>query len=44
MSGEPDFTQDGRDRDLGFDINRVDYEWIAKTSNVKELKAAYKAL
>lgn len=28
----------------GFDLNKVDYEWIEKNSNVKELKAAYDAL
>ena len=28
----------------GFDLNKVDYDWIEKTNNVKELKAAYDAL
>lgn len=28
----------------GFDLNKIDYDWIAKSSNVKELKAAYDAL
>ena len=27
-----------------FDINKVDYDWVKKTNNVKELKAAYEAL
>ena len=28
----------------GFDLNKVDYDWIEKTSNIKELKAAFDAL
>jgi len=35
---------DPRDRKIDFDLNKVDYDWIAKTSNVKELKGAYEAL
>ena len=27
-----------------FDLNKVDYKWIEKTNNVKELKAAYHEL
>ena len=27
-----------------FDINRVDYDWLKKTKNLKDLKAAYKEL
>lgn len=27
-----------------FDLNKIDYEWIAQSSNVKELKQAYEAL
>jgi len=35
---------ENRDREPEFDINRVDYQWIEKTRNIKELKAAYKEL
>ena len=27
-----------------FDLNKVDYNWIEKTSNLKDLKAAYREL
>ena len=27
-----------------FDINKVDYDWVEKTNNLKELKRAYSAL
>ena len=33
-----------KDRTPDFDINKVDYHWIEKTRNLKELKAAYKEL
>lgn len=37
--------QDGaRQKKHTFDINRIDYEWIEKTTKVKELKLAYDAL
>lgn len=35
---------DARDRKINYDLNRVDYEWVEKQSNVKELKQAYEAL
>ena len=35
---------ENRERKSNFDLNKVDYDWIAKTSNKKELKQAYKAL
>ena len=35
---------DPRERMSNFDLNKVDYDWIAKTSNVKELRGAYEAL
>lgn len=27
-----------------FDLNRVDYNWVAKTNNLKDLRAAYEEL
>ena len=37
--------QDGaRQKKHTFDINKIDYEWIEKTTKVKELKLAYDAL
>lgn len=47
MSGLADVNgahPDTRQRQIDFDLNRVDYDWIAKNSNVKELKQAYRAL
>jgi len=35
---------DPRERKIDFDLNRVDYEWIEKTSKVKDLKKAWYAL
>jgi hypothetical protein len=35
---------DARDRKINYDLNRVDYEWVEKQTNVKELKLAYDAL
>ena len=35
---------DPRERKVDFDLNRVDYDWVEKTNNVKELKKAYRAL
>jgi len=32
------------EREKYFDLNKVDYDWIEKTKNLKELKAAYKEL
>lgn len=35
---------EGRPRKYNFDINKIDYDWIAKTSKLSELKLAYNAL
>lgn len=35
---------DARNRKLPMDLNIIDYEWVEKTSNVKELKKAYESL
>lgn len=35
---------DPRDQRPKFDIDKVDFEWVEKTNNVKELKAALRAL
>ena len=35
---------EGRPRKYNFDINKIDYDWIEKTTKVKELKLAYDAL
>ena len=35
---------ESRDRTSNYDLNRVDYEWVAKQTNVTELKKAYEAL
>lgn len=35
---------DPRLRKIDYDINKIDYEWIERESNVKELKAGYDAL
>ena len=32
------------DTAAGVDLNKIDFEWVEKTNNKKELKAAYKAL
>lgn len=37
-------TAEKPDRKPVFDINRVDYQWIEKTSNLKELRLAYQEL
>jgi hypothetical protein len=37
-------TEDSRNKKTPMDLNRIDYEWIEKTSNVKELKMAYESL
>lgn len=34
----------GRKRKSHFDINRIDYQWIEQSTNVKDLKKAYDAL
>jgi len=44
MADEVNTMHDQRNADYGFDLNKIDYQWIEKTSNVKELKAAYDAL
>jgi hypothetical protein len=33
-----------RDRKIDFDLNKIDFDWIEKNSDVKELKKAYRAL
>jgi hypothetical protein len=33
-----------RDSKPKFDLNKIDFEWVAQTNNIKELKAAYRAL
>ena len=35
---------DVRDQKLKFDLDKIDFEWVEKTNNVKELKAALRAL
>lgn len=35
---------DPRQRKIDFDLNKVDYNWIEKTNDKKELKNAYRAL
>ena len=37
-------TAETRDRKINYDLNKVDYDWVAKQTNVKELKKAYEAL
>jgi tetratricopeptide (TPR) repeat protein len=37
-------TEDARNRKTPMDLNIIDYEWVEKTSNVKELKKAYESL
>jgi hypothetical protein len=37
-------SENREERKPTFDINKVDYNWIEKTNNVKELKAAYHEL
>lgn len=37
-------TGDARDRKINYDLNRVDYEWVDRQTNSKELKLAYDAL
>ena len=42
MSKEP--TKEERNKKSNFDLNKVDYEWIEKTTDKKELYGAYDAL
>ena len=42
MSKEP--TKEERNRKGNFDLNKVDYDWIEKTTDKKELYGAYDAL
>jgi hypothetical protein len=35
---------DPRDQKPKFDIEKIDFEWVEKTNNLKELKSAMKAL
>ena len=42
MSKEP--TKEERNKKTNFDLNKVDYEWIAKVTDKKELLQAYEAL
>lgn len=44
MSTEPHPDPRARPAATDFDINKVDYGWIEKTSDVTQLKQAYKAL
>jgi len=44
MADEVNTGMDARNFNTGFDLNKVDYDWIEKTSNVKDLRAAYDAL
>lgn len=37
-------NMESRDRTHDFDLNKVDYNWIEKTKNLKDLKQAYDAL
>ena len=37
-------TGDPRDRKPTFDLYKVDYKWIEKETNRKELRGAYNAL
>lgn len=35
---------ENRNRKIDFDLNKIDYDWIEKTDNVRELKKAHNAL
>lgn len=41
---DPENNIETRTRVPKFDINRIDYGWIEKNSNVKEMKLAYEEL
>jgi tetratricopeptide (TPR) repeat protein len=44
MAGKGEIPGIADVKNNGFDINKVDYEWVANNSNIKELKRAYAAL
>jgi hypothetical protein len=35
---------DNREKLLDFDITKVDFEWVERTNNKKEMKKAYLAI
>lgn len=37
-------AHDSRDHRPNYDLNRIDFEWVAKSEDKKELHKAYKAL